>query len=450
MTKKNVIIIGAAGRDFHNFNTYFRDNSEYNVVAFTAAQIPDIDGRKYPKELAGALYPEGIPIYAEKDLPNLIKEHCIDDCVFSYSDVPYKRVMNISAIVNAAGSNFKLLGPGDTMIKSQKPVISVVATRTGCGKSQTSRKVIEELMAKGLKVIAIRHPMPYGDLVAQRVQRFATVQDLKKHECTIEEMEEYEPHVSRGNVIYAGVDYEAIVRAAEQDPDGCDVIIWDGGNNDFSFYKPDLTITVADPHRPGAELSYYPGEVNLRMADVVVINKMDSAAPEDIQTVRENIAFANSKALVIDGASPIRVDDPETIRGKRVLIVEDGPTLTHGEMKIGAGTIAARKFGAIEEIDARPYLVGKLKETYQIYPNIGNILPAMGYSDEQLKDLETTINACDCDAVIIGTPIDLNRIINIKKPNTRVYYDLEEIGYPKLSDIVTKFVENFHLEEHVL
>lgn len=450
MTKKNVIIIGAAGRDFHNFNTYFRDNSEYNVVAFTAAQIPDIDGRKYPKELAGALYPEGIPIYAEKDLPNLIKEHCIDDCVFSYSDVPYKRVMNISAIVNAAGSNFKLLGPGDTMIKSQKPVISVVATRTGCGKSQTSRKVIEELMAKGLKVIAIRHPMPYGDLVAQRVQRFATVQDLKKHECTIEEMEEYEPHVSRGNVIYAGVDYEAIVRAAEQDPDGCDVIIWDGGNNDFSFYKPDLTITVADPHRPGAELSYYPGEVNLRMADVVVINKMDSAAPEDIQTVRENIAFANSKALVIDGASPIRVDDPEMIRGKRVLIVEDGPTLTHGEMKIGAGTIAARKFGAIEEIDARPYLVGKLKETYQIYPNIGNILPAMGYSDEQLKDLETTINACDCDAVIIGTPIDLNRIINIKKPNTRVYYDLEEIGYPKLSDIVTQFVENFHLEEHVL
>nr|WP_320118155.1 cyclic 2,3-diphosphoglycerate synthase [uncultured Marinifilum sp.] len=450
MTKKNVIIIGAAGRDFHNFNTYFRDNSEYNVVAFTAAQIPDIDGRKYPKELAGALYPEGIPIYAEKDLPNLIKEHCIDDCVFSYSDVPYKRVMNISAIVNAAGSNFKLLGPGDTMIKSQKPVISVVATRTGCGKSQTSRKVIEELMAKGLKVIAIRHPMPYGDLVAQRVQRFATVQDLKKHECTVEEMEEYEPHVSRGNVIYAGVDYEAIVRAAEQDPDGCDVIIWDGGNNDFSFYKPDLTITVADPHRPGAELSYYPGEVNLRMADVVVINKMDSAAPEDIQIVRENIAFANPEALVIDGASPIRVDNPEMIRGKRVLIVEDGPTLTHGEMKIGAGTIAARKFGAAQEIDARPYLVGKLKETYEIYPNIGNILPAMGYSDEQLKDLETTINACDCDAVIIGTPIDLNRIINIKKPNTRVYYDLEEIGYPKLSDIVNKFVKNFHLEEHAV
>lgn len=450
MTKKNVIIIGAAGRDFHNFNTYFRDNSEYNVVAFTAAQIPDIDGRKYPKELAGSLYPKGIPIYAEEDLSNLIKEHCIDDCIFSYSDVPYKRVMNISAIVNAAGSNFKLLGPGDTMIKSHKPTIAVVATRTGCGKSQTSRKVIEELMAKGLKVIAIRHPMPYGDLVAQKVQRFATVQDLKKHNCTVEEMEEYEPHVTRGNVIYAGVDYEAIVRAAENDPDGCDVIIWDGGNNDFSFYKPDLTITVADPHRPGAELGYYPGEVNLRMADVVVINKMDSAAPEDIQIVRENIAFANPKAQVIDGASPIRVDNPEMIRGKRVLIVEDGPTLTHGEMKIGAGTIAARKFGAAQEIDARPYLVGKLKETYEIYPNIGNILPAMGYSDQQLKDLETTINSCDCDSVIIGTPIDLNRIINIKKPNTRVYYDLEEIGYPKLSDVVNKFVKNFHLEEHAL
>ena len=450
MAKKNVIIIGAAGRDFHNFNTYFRDNSEYNVVAFTAAQIPDIDGRKYPAELAGSLYPDGIPIYAEEDLTKLIKEHCIDDCVFSYSDVSYKTVMNVSAIVNAAGSNFKLLGPGDTMIKSHKPVIAVVATRTGCGKSQTSRKVIEELMAKGLKVIAIRHPMPYGDLVAQKVQRFATVEDLKKHKCTVEEMEEYEPHVSRGNVIYAGVDYEAIIRAAEEDPDGCDVILWDGGNNDFAFYKPDLTVTVADPHRPGAELNYYPGEVNLRMANVVVINKMDSAAPEGIQTVRESIALANPKAQVVDGASPISVDDPEMIRGKRVLIVEDGPTLTHGEMKIGAGTIAARKFGAAEEIDARPYLVGKLKETYEIYPNIGNILPAMGYSDQQLKDLEATINASDCDTVIIGTPIDLNRIINIKKPNTRVYYDLEEIGYPKLSHIINQFVKDHNLVEETV
>jgi predicted GTPase len=331
------------------------------------------------------------------------------------------------------------------MIRSHKPVIAVVATRTGCGKSQTSRKVIEELMAKGLRVIAIRHPMPYGDLVAQKVQRFATVEDLKKHNCTIEEMEEYEPHVSRGNIIYAGVDYEAIIRAAENDPAGCDVIIWDGGNNDFSFYKPDLTITVADPHRPGAELSYYPGEVNLRMADVVVINKMDSASPEGIQTVRENIAKVNDKAIVVDAASPILVDKPEIIKGKRVLIVEDGPTLTHGEMKIGAGTVAARKFGAIAEVDARPYLVGKLKETYETYPNIGSILPAMGYSDQQLKDLEATINACDCDSVIIGTPIDLNRIITIKKPNTRVYYDLEEIGYPKLSHIINQFIKKQEL-----
>jgi len=450
MAKKNVIIIGAAGRDFHNFNTCFRDNSEYNVIAFTANQIPDIDGRKYPAELAGSLYPKGISIYAEQDLVKLIKEHFVDDCIFSYSDVPYQKVMNLSAIVNAAGSNFKLLGPGDTMIKSHKPTIAVVATRTGCGKSQTSRKVIEELMNKGLKVIAIRHPMPYGDLLAQKVQRFATVEDLKKHNCTVEEMEEYEPHVTRGNIIYSGVDYEAIIRAAEEDPDGCDVILWDGGNNDFSFYKPDLTITVADPHRSGAELNYYPGEVNLRLANVVVINKMDSVAPEGIQTVRENIAFANPKAIVIDGASPVRVDKPELIRGKRVLIVEDGPTLTHGEMKIGAGTIAARKFGAVEEIDARPYLVGKLKETYEIYPYIGKILPAMGYSDQQLKDLETTINRSDCDSVIIGTPIDLNRIINIKKPSTRVYYDLEEIGYPKLSHVINQFIEKHHLNKEMV
>jgi len=445
MAIKKVIIIGAAGRDFHNFNTYFRNNPDYKVVAFTAAQIPDIDGRKYPAELAGGLYPDGIPIYAEQELVKLIKVHEIDDCVFSYSDVSYQKVMNMSAIVNAAGANFKLLGPGDTMIRSRKPVIAVVATRTGCGKSQTARKVIEELMDRGLRVIAIRHPMPYGDLVAQKVQRFATVEDLKKHKCTIEEMEEYEPHVSRGNIIYAGVDYEAIVRAAENDPAGCDVIIWDGGNNDFSFYKPDLTITVADPHRPGAELSYYPGEVNLRMADVVVINKMDTASPEGIQKVRENIAKVNSKAIVVDGASPILVDKPEIIKGKRVLIVEDGPTLTHGEMKIGAGTVAARKFGASQEVDARPYLVGKLKETYRIYPNIGSILPAMGYSDQQLKDLEATINACDCDSVIIGTPIDLNRIIKINKPNTRVYYDLEEIGYPKLSHIINQFIKKYEL-----
>ena len=445
MKRKNVIIIGAAGRDFHNFNTYFRDNELFNVVAFTAAQIPDIDGRKYPAELAGDLYPEGIPIYAEEDLPELIKKHNINNCIFSYSDVPYNRVMNMSAIVNAAGANFVLLGPDSTMIKSNKPVIAVVATRTGCGKSQTSRKVIEYLMAKGLKVVAVRHPMPYGDLAAQKVQRFAEIADLAKHKCTIEEMEEYEPHVVRGNVIYAGVDYEAILREAEKDPNGCDVILWDGGNNDFSFYKPDLTITVADPHRPGHELSYYPGEVNLRLADAIVINKMDSASPEGIQTVRESIAKVNPNALVIDGASPIKVDKPEVIRGKRVLVVEDGPTLTHGEMKIGAGTVAAQKFGAAEIIDPREYAVGKLAETYRIYPNIGNLLPAMGYSEQQLKDLEATINKVDCDAVVIGTPIDLNRIVKINKPNTRVYYDLQEIGEPNLDQILSDFVKKHNL-----
>lgn len=438
--KKNVIIIGAAGRDFHNFNTYYRGNELYNVVAFTAAQIPDIDGRKYPKELAGDLYPDGIPIYAEDDLPKLIKDLKVDDCVFSYSDVPYQRVMAVSAIVNAAGANFVLLGPADTMVKSTKPLIAVGAVRTGCGKSQTSRKVIEYLMEKGLKVVAVRHPMPYGDLVAQKVQRFATVEDLAKHKCTIEEMEEYEPHVVRGNVIYAGVDYEAILRAAENDPDGCDVILWDGGNNDFPFYKPDLNITVVDPHRPGHELTYYPGEVTLRMADVVVINKMDSAAPEAIQTVRENIAKVNPNAIVIDGASPIKVDDFNVIKGKKVLVVEDGPTLTHGEMKIGAGTVAAQKFGAAELVDPRPFLVGKLAETFEIYPNIGTLLPAMGYGEQQLKDLEATINKVECDAVVIGTPIDLNRIVKISKPNTRVYYDLQEIGYPNLDGVLTEFV----------
>lgn len=447
MTKRNVIIIGAAGRDFHNFNTFFRDNESYNVVAFTAAQIPDIDGRKYPAELAGKLYPAGIPIHAEEELVKLIKDLKVQDCVFSYSDVPYNRVMNLSSVVNAAGANFMLLGPAETQVKSSKPVIAVVATRTGCGKSQTSRKVIEHLMAQGLKVVAVRHPMPYGDLVAQKVQRFATVEDLKKHKCTVEEMEEYEPHVVRGNVIYAGVDYEAIVRAAEKDPDGCDVILWDGGNNDFPFYKTDLTITVADPHRAGNEVSYYPGEVNMRIADVIVINKMDSATPEGIQIVRDNIRKTNPKAIVVDGASPIKVDDPNLIEGKRCLIVEDGPTLTHGEMKIGAGTIAARKFGASEEIDARPYLVGKLKETYEIYPNIGNILPAMGYGEQQLKDLEATINKTDCDTVIIGTPIDLNRIIKIKKPNTRVYYDLAEIGLPDLKGVLENFVKKHNLKK---
>lgn len=444
--KRNVIIIGAAGRDFHNFNTYFRGNEDFNVVAFTAAQIPDIDGRKYPAQLAGDLYPDGIPIFAEEDLPRLIKELKADDCVFSYSDVTYQKVMSMSAIVNAAGANFMLLGPRDTMVKSTKPVIAVGAIRTGCGKSQTSRRVIEILMEQGLKVVAIRHPMPYGDLVEQKVQRFATVEDLARHKCTVEEMEEYEPHVVRGNVIYAGVDYEAILRAAEQDPDGCDVVIWDGGNNDFPFYVPDLNITVVDPHRAGHELTYYPGEVTLRLADAVVINKMDTACSDGIQEVRNNIAKVNPNAIVIDGASPITVDDPSMIRGKKVLVVEDGPTLTHGEMKIGAGTVAAQKFGAAELVDPRPYTVGKLSETFNIYPNIGTLLPAMGYGEEQLKDLETTINNVECDAVVIGTPIDLNRIIKINKPNTRVYYDLQEIGYPDLTGLLDDFVKKHNLK----
>ena len=444
--KKNVIIIGAAGRDFHNFNTYFRGNTAYNVVAFTAAQIPDIDGRKYPKELAGEdLYPAGIPIYAESDLPKLISELKVDDCVFSYSDVPYPRVMTMSAIVNAAGANFMLLGPKDTMVKSTKPVIAVGATRTGCGKSQTSRRIIEVLMEKGLKVVAIRHPMPYGDLNAQKVQRFATVEDLKKHKCTIEEMEEYEPHVVRGNVIYAGVDYEAIVRAAEVDPDGCDVILWDGGNNDFPFYKPDLMIGVADPLRPGAEVSYYPGEVVARISDVIVINKIDSASLENINAVRANLARINPTAIVVDGASPLTVDKPELIRGKRVLVVEDGPTLTHGEMKIGAGVVAALKFGAAELVDPRPFTVGKLSETFRIYPNIGTLLPAMGYGDEQVRDLEKTIENTPCDAVVIATPIDLSRIVKINKPTVKVGYDLQEIGTPNLTGILNEFVKKHNL-----
>ena len=441
MSKRKVIIIGAAGRDFHNFNTYFRDNETYEVVAFTAAQIPDIDGRKYPAELAGKLYPAGIPIHAEEDLPKLIKDLKVDECVFAYSDVTYQHVMAMSAIVNTAGASFILIGPKDTQVKSTKPLLSIGAVRTGCGKSQTSRRVIELLMAQGLKVVAIRHPMPYGDLAAQKVQRFATLDDLVKHKCTIEEMEEYEPHVVRGNVIYAGVDYEAILRAAEEDPDGCDVIVWDGGNNDFPFYVSDLHITVVDPHRPGHELTYYPGEVTLRMADVVVINKMDSADAAGIQTVRENIARLVPDAVVIDAASTLDIDDPSLVKGKNVLVVEDGPTLTHGGMKIGAGTVAAQKFGAAGFVDPRPFTVGKLKETFEKYPNIGILLPAMGYGEQQLKDLETTINNTECDSVVIGTPIDLGRIIKINKPSTRVYYELQEIGRPNLTGVLDEFVK---------
>jgi predicted GTPase len=445
MTKRRVIIIGAAGRDFHNFNTRYRNDESADVVAFTAEQIPGIEGRTYPAELAGPLYPDGIPVHAEKDLPRLIDELEVDECAFSYSDIPYEHVVGVAAIVQAAGASFTLLGPGDTQIQSTKPVISVCAVRTGAGKSQTSRKIVEMLIAKGLKVVAIRHPMPYGDIAAQKVQRFAEIADLAEHQCTIEEMEEYEPHIVRGNVIYAGADYEAIVRAAENDPDGCDVIVWDGGNNDFSFYEADLTITVVDPHRPGHELRYYPGEVNLRMADVVVINKIDSADLAGIEEVRANIAKVNPSAKVIDAASTLRLEDPSVVEGKRVLVVEDGPTLTHGGMKIGAGVVAAAKYGATEFIDPRPYLVGKLKETFETYPDIGTILPAMGYGEEQLRDLEATINGTDCDAVVIGTPIDLARVVKIEKPHTRVFYDLQEIGKPDLADVLEEFVAEHSL-----
>ena len=461
---RNVIIIGAAGRDFHNFNTFFRHNKNYNVVAFTAEQIPGIDDRMYPKELAGEdLYPKGIKIYPESKLADLIKEFDVDDCVFAYSDKPYAYVMGISAIVNAAGANFWLMGPKDTMVKSKKPVIAVGATRTGCGKSQTSRKIIEYLVGMGFRVVAVRHPMPYDpDLNKQIVQRFACVDDLKYQNCTIEEMEEYEPHVvTKRNVIYAGVDYEAILKGgktkdpqtgkwvemagAENDPDGCDIVLWDGGNNDFPFYVPDLTIGVADPLRPGAEVSYYPGEVVARMADVIVINKIDSASLDNINTVRANLRKINPTAKQIDAASILTVDKPELLKGKKVLVVEDGPTLTHGEMKIGAGTVAALKHGA-ELVDPRPYVVGKLAETFKIYPNIGTLLPAMGYGKEQMKDLEKTIANTPCDAVVVGTPIDLPRFIKIKQPVVKVGYELQEIGTPTLKEVLDEFVAKHNLK----
>ncbi len=425
MTKKNILIMGAAGRDFHNFNVFYRDNEEYNVVAFTATQIPNIDGRMYPAELAGKLYPDGIRIYDEADLVKLIHELKVDEVVFSYSDVPFNYVMTKASIVNAEGISFRLLGGEETMIKSTKPLVAVLAVRTGCGKSQTSRKIVKLLRDAGKKVVAIRHPMPYGDLVKQKVQRFATLEDLKKHECTIEEIEEYEPHIALGGVIYAGVDYEAILREAEKE---ADVILWDGGNNDMSFYKADVTFTVADPHRPGHEMKYYPGNTALRMADAVVINKIDSAGPDDILTVINNTKEVNPDATIIEAASPLTVDDPSVIKGKRVLVVEDGPTLTHGEMKYGAGTVAAQKMGASEIVDPRPYTVKSITATYEKYPGIGILLPAMGYGDQQMKDLEETINRVECDSVVVGTPIDLGRILKINKPSTRVQYELQEIG----------------------
>lgn len=437
MKKIKIIIMGAAGRDFHNFNVYYRDNPGYEVIAFTATQIPFIDDRRYPKELSGKYYPKGIPIYPEDDLLDLIKKHKPDEVVFSYSDVTFDYVMTKGAMINAAGASFKMLGYEQTAVKSTKPVIGVVASRTGSGKSQTSRKVMEILNSLGKKAIAIRHPMPYGNLAKQKVQRFAEISDLKKHKCTIEEMEEYEPHVVKGNIIYSGDDYEAIVREAEKE---ADVIVWDGGNNDIPFYKCDLVITVVDPHRAGHELRYYPGLTNLLISDVVVINKIDSANPEDVYIVRKNIEKINPKAVIIEGASPVSLEDKKDIghiRSKKVLIIEDGPTLTHGEMKYGAGTIAAEKFGALDIIDPRNYAVGTIKDTFKKYPNIGNLLPAMGYGDKQIKDLEATINKIPCDSVIIGTPIDLRRLIKFKKPAVRVTYDLQEIGNPDLRDILT-------------
>jgi predicted GTPase len=433
MARRKIIIMGAAGRDFHNFNTLYRNDKNYEVMAFTATQIPDIEGRLYPPLLAGKLYPKGIPIYDESELIKLVKKHKIDEVVFSYSDLPFEVVMSKGSEVIANGAAFSIAGAEPTMIASKKPLVAICAARTGCGKSQTTRRVSQVLQDMGKKVVAIRHPMPYGDLARQACQRFADYKDLDKHKCTIEEREEYEPHIDRGVIVYAGVDYEMILREAEKE---ADVIIWDGGNNDMSFYKADLYITVVDPHRPGHELTYYPGLTNIHLADVVVINKIDSAHPEGVETVRSNVRMVNPDAVIVDAASPITVDDPEAILGKKVLVVEDGPTLTHGEMTYGAGVVAAEKFGAAELIDPRPYTTGTIAGTFEKYPEIGLLLPAMGYSGQQVKDLEKTINDTECELVIIGTPIDLRRIVKIKKPTVRVGYNLQEIGHPNLEDVL--------------
>ena len=439
MSKIKVLIMGAAGRDFHNFNVYFRNNSNYEVVAFTATQIPDIAGRKYPVELSGPLYPEGISIYLEEDLPNLIKKNEIDQVILAYSDLPYQYVMNKASIVLASGADFRLMGPKNTMLKSNLPVVSVCAVRTGCGKSQTTRKVTNILKKKGYKIAVIRHPMPYGDLREQIWQRYENYTDLDRYNCTIEEREEYEPHIDRGNVLYAGVDYQEILKRAEEE---ADIILWDGGNNDLPFYKPDLHIVVTDPHRAGHEMTYYPGEANLRMADVVVMNKIDTADLDKINQLRENIHQLAPEAILIEAASPLTIDHPELIRGKRVLVVEDGPTLTHGEMKFGAGIVAAQKYGAKEIIDPRLYAIGTIKDTYTKYPGIGTLLPAMGYGKKQIQELEDTINAVDCDIVIIGTPIDLSRIIKINKKSIRVKYELQEIGKPNLYEVLNQKIKD--------
>jgi predicted GTPase len=438
MEKDRVIIMGAAGRDFHNFNVYFRDNDAYDVVAFTATQIPGIEGRSYPAELAGQKYPEGIPIYREDDLPKLIKEHDVDQVVFAYSDVSHEYVMHKASWVLASGADFRLMGPKSTMLKSDVPVISVCAVRTGSGKSQTSRQVAKTLKNKGLRVSVIRHPMPYGDLPKQVSERFATYDDLNKYDCTIEEREEYEPHIDNGITVYAGVDYEKILREAEKESD---VIVWDGGNNDLPFYKPDLHIVVADPHRPGHELTFHPGEANLRMADIVIINKVDTADPQKVKQVKENIKLVNPQATVLDAASPVTADKPELIKGKRVLVIEDGPTLTHGSMPYGAGTILAKNSGASEIVDPKPYAVGSIRDAYKKYAHLGALLPALGYSDKQVAELKETIDRVPCDVVIIGTPIDLRRVITINKPTVRVKYELKVVGPVSLEQILGEFIK---------
>ncbi len=437
MAKRKVIIVGAAGRDFHNFNLLFRENEQSEVIAFTATQIPNIEGRKYPAELAGPLYPEGIPIVEEAELPKLVERERKAgngvDVVFSYSDIPHTHVMRVGSVAMAKGGAFILPSPEETMVASSVPVVSVCAVRTGCGKSQTTRAVSDALTEMGKKAVAIRHPMPYGDLAAQKLQRYEKTEDLKKYDCTIEEMEEYEPHIDRGRVIYAGVDYEAITREAEKE---ADVILWDGGNNDTPFLRSDLEIVVADPHRTGHELLYHPGNINFLRADVFVINKIDSADPGEVERLLEHCKTHNPEAEIIKAESILRVEDPSVIRGKKVLVVEDGPTLTHGEMKIGAGTVAARRNGAGELADPRSVAVGTIKDTFEKYPGIGTLLPAMGYGEKQIKDLEETINSCECDAVVIATPIDLNRIVNIKKPSTRVHYELDEASKARLGEIL--------------
>lgn len=438
MNKKKIIIMGAAGRDFHNFNTYFRDNENYKVVAFTAAQIPDIHGKKYPGSLAGPLYPDGIPIYDETNLKELIRDQEVDQVVFAYSDVSYNEVMNKGSIVMSSGADFLFLGPNSTMLKAEKPVIATGAVRTGGGKSETSRRVVDVLANLGLKTVVVRHPMPYGDLEKQATQRFATIEDLKTQECTIEEMEEYEPHIRRGTIVYAGIDYQAILKQAQKED--ADIILWDGGNNDMPFFKPDIMITLVDPQRAGHELTYFPGENSLRMADIVIVNKIESADLKDLQLVRDNIHATNPQADVVDACSPTFVDNPQLIRGKKVLVIEEGPTVTHGEVKYSYGSITAQKFGAAELVDPRPFAVGKIKETYQQYPNLGPVLPSMGYSKEQILDLEKTIDNVPCDLVVIATPIDLRRVIQLKKAAVKVRYELQEIGEPSLEDLLSQKV----------